>query len=234
MPDDHEILPPSELIQRLSVALIQISRGDPIVALRNELDVRFGAVDGRLAAMDKATDLQHQDMVRVPTLLQSAIKDVRELLAQELKTEVAILRGELDRMLAETTATFATVNLRFVEWEKRSRDLDEARALALAAALQAAKEAVTEQNRSNNTAIAKSEASFSEQIKQMQTTSEAANRATNEKIDDIKSRLDRGEAGIAGAQHSTTERRLDAGTIMGFLALIGVFLSIVIQFFYNK
>jgi hypothetical protein len=178
--------------------------------------------DANLTARDEAVRILHEDMVRVPTLLDRAEQNI-----------TALLRGEIDKLEAVTNERFAAVSLRFGELEKRSKDLDEARATALAAALQAAKEAVGEQNRSNTTAISKSELAVGESIKQLQATFDAANRATNEKIDDLKSRLDRGEGGTIGERHMTSERRLDMSAIIALLALAGVFASIILQFVHH-
>lgn len=109
------------------------------------------------------------------------------------------MRREISHVMELADEKLFTVNLRISEIEKRAKDLDEARALALAAALQAAKEAVGEQNRSNTTAIGKSEAATEKSIQELRDTFNAAIGATNGKIDDITSRLDRGEGGHTGA-----------------------------------
>lgn len=153
----------------------------------------------RLDAMDKASDVAHQDMVRVPTLLDRAIT-----------TAQAVLEEKLKAILSVTTEKFARVDGIFT-----------ANALALSAALQAAKEAVAEQQRSNTTAITKSETAVSDQIKQMQINFEVGLRGLNEKIDDIKSRMDKGEGGTAGAGLARTEGRLDSGlTVTVFQACL--------------
>jgi hypothetical protein len=57
------------------------------------------------------------------------------------------------------------------------------------AALQAAKEAVGEQNKSNALAIAKSEATFTKQIDQIGVLISTMQKGIDDKIDDMKSRL---------------------------------------------
>jgi hypothetical protein len=171
-----------------------------IVGLTENMSARFDAITTRLDGMDKATQILHGDLVRFPTILDREISCARDLLESKMKriSDVAIEK-------------FARVDVLFVEGDKRTQQLSTANALALAAALQAAKEAVAEQNRSNTTAIAKSETAVSEQIKQMQVTFETGLRSTNEKIDDIKSRLDKGEGGSIGSSGARTEYRLDRG-----------------------
>jgi hypothetical protein len=69
---------------------------------------------------------------------------------------------------------------------------------ALAAAFKAAQDAVTEQNKASATAISKSELATAESIKQLQTIFQTASQATNDKIDDLKSRMDKGEGRAKG------------------------------------
>jgi hypothetical protein len=69
---------------------------------------------------------------------------------------------------------------------------------ALTAAFKAAQDAVTEQNKSSALAISKSEISTAESIKQLQTIFQTANQATIDKIDDLKSRMDKGEGHSKG------------------------------------
>ena len=121
--------------------------------------------------------------------LRRELLNLRELLESQLKNQTDVAEGQ-----------FARIDTLFVEGEKRSQALRVADSLALAAALQAAKEAVGEQNRSNGLAISKSEASFIEALKQQQTLFQTEIKAANDKISLIISRLDKGEAGLAGGQ----------------------------------
>lgn len=200
----------NDVLNKLSDALIQVSRGDPLVALRNETQAQFRAMADRLTSMDKATELQHQDLVRVPTLMDREMSAAKELLRAELKTAFEVLRTLID------------------ESEKRYRELKAAEALALAAALQAAKEAVAEQNRSGALAISKSEAATGENIKQLQVAFQAANQATNEKIDDIKSRLDKGEGGSVSERANRTESRLDTSLVVSIVSAMAAVVAVTV------
>ncbi len=159
-----------------------------IVGLSENISAKFEAIGVRLNAMDKAVTVFHDDFTRVPTQVDRAIKDLRQL-----------MESKIDKVVEVTVERFARVDVLFVEGDKRTQQLSTANALALAAALQAAKEAVAEQNRSNTTAIAKSESAVGEQIPQLQVSFQTVNQGANEKIDDIKSRLYRGEGGNFGA-----------------------------------
>jgi hypothetical protein len=67
------------------------------------------------------------------------------------------------------------------------------------AALQAAKEAVGEQNKSNALAIAKSEATFTKQIDQIGVLISTLQKGLDEKIDDLRARQTVSESRKAGA-----------------------------------
>lgn len=192
MPDE-ELLAPSDYLNKLSEALVQISRGDPLVALRNELVTRFAGIETRFEAIDKATALQHEDAVRIPTQIDRAISGLRDFIEQLLETKIEEMHGKLNTHIGETNERFTQVNIMFVESDKRNQQLKAAEALALAAALQAAKEAVAEQNRSNTLAINKSEIAVGESLKQILANVQVTNQSMTDKIDDIKSRQDKGE-----------------------------------------
>ena len=66
------------------------------------------------------------------------------------------------------------------------------------AAFKAAQDAVTEQNKSSALAISKSEFATAESIKQLQAIFQTAIGAINDKIDDMKSRMDKGEGRSKG------------------------------------
>lgn len=205
-------------------------------------------IDARLDGMEKAVQVFHDDLVRVPTQTDRAIAGLRELLetrmdgmdavAQLLKERVEGKNGGLDdeikhlRELMQSTideqssmanqkfasiearlierriafdTRFAAIDIRFGERDKRSEQLTLADKTAVAAALQAAKEMVGAQNTSNNIAIAKSEASTAESIKQLQTLFTTANSALTVRVDELKGRLDRGEGRTSISEPGTSD-----------------------------
>jgi hypothetical protein len=230
--DDPEILPP-ELIDKFSAALVQITRGDPVVALRSELAVRFGAISTRLEAMDKATDLQHQDMVRVPTLLMQAIGNLRDLLHQEMMTIEASLKGELAKNAVSagerfdgsiavvnekitslanvTTQQFKSIDDKFAEKDK-----------AVSVGLSAQKESATAQQDSNNTATRKMEDNFTKLLDQGRDLLAEVRRNTETQITDIKSRLDKGEGRTGGGRDNMA---LIIALVVAGAAVAGLFVQ---------
>jgi hypothetical protein len=156
MADEQEVFPPErDILNKLSAALTYsgIARGDPIIALRNEFSTQLRSLETRFEAFDKATDLAHEDMVRVPTQVQTAVGSLRELLEQLVETKIAEIRGELNRHAAETAQKFHNVDGQFTERDTRTDQRAGDTKLAVDAAFAAAKEAT-----------AKIEAGFTKQI----------------------------------------------------------------------
>jgi hypothetical protein len=100
-----------------------------------------------------------------------------------------IVRDEVANIQALHDEKFASITLQFAERDKRTEQLSIADKTAIAAALQAQKEAAGAQNEANAAAIAKSEAGFTKQIDQITTLISAGAKASDDKIDDIKDRL---------------------------------------------
>jgi hypothetical protein len=93
---------------------------------------------------------------------------------------------------------------------------------ALTAAFKAAQDAVSEQNKSSALAISKSELATAESIKQLQTIFQTASQATNEKIDDLKSRMDKGEGHSKGLGDGW-------GWIVGGIGVVAVIVDLVLR-----
>lgn len=89
---------------------------------------------------------------------------------------------------------------------------------AIAAALQAQKEDAAARNESNAIAIAKSEAGFTKQIDGIGALIASASKATDDKISDIKARLDRGDGHGGGLRDGW-------GYIVGAAGLVALLVS---------
>jgi hypothetical protein len=102
----------------------------------------------------------------------------------------------IDRSIGHLNAVhsekFNSIQTQFRERDTRAEQTSKDSKTAVDAALQAAKEAVSEQNKSNTLAVTKSETATTKQIDQIYTLINASNKATDEKINDIKGRLDQG------------------------------------------
>ncbi len=181
----------------------------------------------KLDAMERATNLWHDDLVRVPTEVQRAVEALRDLLEQTIITSKANFEGQINT-LSETVKAdkevlvaglkrledvseqrFARIDAGLMERDKRADQLALANSAALAAALSAQKEAAAEAQKSAALAIGKSEGATSEAIKQGQTLFQTGLQSLTNQVNDLKSRLDKGE-GSRTISDPATETRLAA------------------------
>jgi hypothetical protein len=200
---------------------------DPTVlttaALLREIGNLRGELLSRVEGIEKSIVVSHEDMVRVPTLLDKALEQLETLMdtrircAQELSDArfsamdkaIALLQVINDRSPAEVDRKimglqklheekFASIANQFSERDVRTDTSARDSKVAVDAALQAAKEAVGVQQQSNALAINKSETTTKEQITALGILIQSNTKNTDEKIDDIKQRLTRIEGTASG------------------------------------
>lgn len=142
----------------------------------------FGALKelilSRLGAIEAGIEVAHQDLVRVPTEVQKQVGGLKELLETRI--------DDSDKIIDEK---FKNIEKRLNLNEESRMELKKDTATAVDAALKAAKEAVNEQNASNEKAINKSEAATTKQIDQLGTLVNEIKKGFEDKITDIKERL---------------------------------------------
>jgi hypothetical protein len=178
-------------------------------AIRN-LEAR---IQTRLDAMDKAQALFHEDLTRVPTSVDRAVLQLRELLAERM-----------NKIEEVSEQRFIRIDSGFTERDKRTDQLTLASSTAIAAALQAQKEAAGETQKSSALAIDKSEKSTIEALKQLQTLFQTAMSASTTQINDLKSRLDKGEGRTTGLGDGWAYLIGALGVIVGVLGVVELFL----------
>ena len=144
------------------------------------IKARKEVVDVHLAALEKAIVIAHEYAVNKAASL-------RELLEAKINT--------VDSVGLEK---FQGIDNRFLERDTRTQQAADESRISLDAALAAAKEAVSEQNKANAQAIAKSEVATQKQIDALVALMGTSNQSLEDKIADIKSRIDRGEGGSVG------------------------------------
>ncbi len=147
----------------------------------------------KIEALKEAFDRQALDHQRVPTLLQTATLNLRELMESKIHASTQQIEANLSALSEVTRQQFNTIAVRFEEIDKRTVQLSIADKTAIAAALQAQKEAAGAQNEANSSATAKMEKNFSDLIAQGQTMLQEIRRNNENQINDLKSRLDKGE-----------------------------------------
>lgn len=229
-----------------------VPRPDPTVRTLDQLATAIAATkelfDARFDAMDKAILLVQQQANATPAPLQvqaqverlSAVVEERALALKALSEERFRALNQMFRELEERARIAAitqrdTIELRTTLFDEQIKSIHGRFAqdgIAVAAALNAAKDAVAEQNRSNSTAISKSEVAVGEQIRQLQEVNRTAAAGTTVQLDDVRVRLTRIEEWRVVASTNITERKSDdKDSKASNLVVIGLFITVAIAAF---
>jgi hypothetical protein len=185
-----------------------------IEQLQREISNLRELFEVRLDAMDKAVVLFDQNLTRVPTEVDRQIAHLKELTFANLNS----LSSQMDGRFGFVDSKF---NERDIRTEQAARDSK----IAVDAALQAAKEAVGEQNKSSALAIAKSEAATNKQIDQMGSLIQATMSAVSTQTQDNKERITRLESVKTGSQENSANRQ---STILSMTAILGAVAAIAV------
>jgi len=178
--------------------------------LRRDVSALREILQARLDGMDRATVVLSETVNRTPTIIQTEISHVRELMNEKL--------AKIDGEAAEK---FRSIEQQFAERDVRTEQSATASASALAAALQAAKEAVFEQAQAAAKAAEKTELSFTKQIDAIGLQIKTVSDGFGDRIGELKERIDRGEGNSAGASGQRTETRLNMASVVS-LALLAI------------
>jgi hypothetical protein len=212
-----------------------------ILALRELLEVTLGSSGDILGLMRSVLETRLDGMDKATKLLQ----DIADKLPARIDEKIAALREIQGMQLVALESThgekFRSIETQFKERDVRTEQSGKDSKTAVDAALQAAKEAVGEQNKSSGSAIAKSEASTMKQIDQLGTLIQAVTKTADDKISDLKDRIaeiiarqtkfeGRGEGQAAGtddARHTVNQTRVasrDTMVVAGIIvtAILGV------------
>lgn len=154
--------PTVRTIEQLMLAIANLKElmESQIAGIKNILETRL---DG----MEKAILLVHEENNKVPGKIVEKVQQLEGI------------QGE----------KFRSIGTQFAERDTRTEQTSRDSKVAVDAALQAAKEAVGEQNKSNALAIAKSEAAFTKQIDQIGILISTQQKGSDDKIDDLKARV---------------------------------------------
>ena len=134
----------------------------------------------------------------------------------------AAIKTEVDRLQELHEEKFRSIAVQFAERDTRTEQTSRDSKVAVDAALQAAKEAVGEQNKSSALAIAKSEAATTKQIDQILVIIQSTTGGLNDKIDDIKSRLTLIEGRAGGISASW-------GVLVGVMVVVGIVVGMIVK-----
>ena len=200
---DPTVLTTEQLERMKEVVLREILASREIV--ESKLIGIKSVFETRLEGMDKAISLVQLQTDVFPTKVQ---------------VEVA----HLQRLHQEKFDSIAT---QFQERDTRNELSSRDSKVAVDAALQAAKEAVGEQNKSNALAIAKSEATFTKQIDQIGILVASMGKGFDDKVDDIKSRLQAMESQKKGAGDAWAIWFAAAGIAIGIGGVLVTAISLI-------
>jgi hypothetical protein len=212
---------------------------DPTTLTTQQLAVAIEGVkqlfDAKLMEMSKAVLLLQQAADRRPTIGEVSLKLDEKFIAieQRFKDLGTYFTSSIESMSngfhnderfmsvwngikaerERSDQQFLRVDQQFVQLEKLAAQLKIAGDTAVAAALQAQKEAAGEQTKSSAAAISKSEAATGESIKQLQALFQTSIGGLTTQVLDLKSRLDKGEGGVTGKTLATDDYRYERGIV---------------------
>lgn len=148
--------------------------------------------------LDKAEKSIVVSIDKVQTEQRSNLTDAEKRVNEKLESMSKNFDQSFGQHRVVDDEKFRSIETQFTERDKRIEQLSIADKTAIAAALQAQKEAASATNESNAAAISKSEIGFTKQIDQIYTLVASMAKSSDDKINDLKSRLDRGEGHTRG------------------------------------
>ena len=178
--------------------------------LRDAIDAVRKVIETRLDGMDKAIELLRVTSTeKFPLMVESKVLNLKDLHDEKFKS----------------------IQTQFLERDTRTEQTSRDSKVAVDAALQAAKEAVGEQNKSSALAIAKSEAATTKQIDQIIALITTTTAGLNDKISDLKDRLTLIEGKGFGSATTATSQQNNASFLVAVvataIALGGMILAII-------
>jgi hypothetical protein len=192
-----------------------------IAAFREVLDVRFAELNRAIAAV---TGLVY----KLPADAEAKAIQLRAEIDRQVLALRELIMSQVEGVRGVSDEKFQALDARLVERDAQAAQAARETRISTDAALAAAKEAVAEQNAANAQAIAKSELSTQKQIDAMSLLMDNSNKSIEDKIADLKTRLDRGEGRSTGSTETRTEKRLDTGTVLQTVAVLATIAGLVI------
>lgn len=181
-------------------------------SIKNDLLSRGNVADTKIQGQHDLFGSRLDGMEKAVTLLQN----ISDRIPAQMDDKVAHLRNLHQEK-------FDSITTQFVERDVRTEQTAAGVKIAVDAALQAAKEAVGEQNRSFALATAKSEAATTKQIDAQALSIQTAYKGLDDKIIDMKDRLTRIEAmglGVARGTGEFQERQHETNSLQNIAATL--------------
>lgn len=150
-----------------------------------------------------------REMASLREIMDVRTDGVERSLEQQLAAAVELILSRIKNVADVSNERFLGIATQFLERDTRTEQAAQESRISLDAALAAAKEAVSEQNKANSLAIGKSEDATKERLDALQLLFSTSNKSLEDKISDAKSRLDSGGGREQGTAETRTEQRTD-------------------------
>jgi hypothetical protein len=165
--------------------------------------------DAQLIAIKEGLEVAHEDYVRVPTLLDRSVGEIKELFETKIGATKELLEEKITCAAHVRQEQFHALDVQLEARAERARDLDAARESALNHALAAAKELVAAAN--NN---------FTKQIEGLQLSTGSQIKSLDEKVNDLRDRFTHISSTTQGAFDNRRDARDHTSLIIAGLALL--------------
>lgn len=201
-----------------------------IFGLRELLEVKLGEASSAVDLVRKIIETRLDGMDEAIRLLQDTADKFHDRFPVRIDEKIAALREVNEQRFNAVTATheekFSSIQTQFRERDVRTEQSSKDSKVAVDAALQAAKEAVGEQNKSSALAIAKSETATTKQIDQLGMLIQTMTKGFDDKIVDVKDRVTRIEGTGSGVSATVGYVVGGVGILIGLGGLILAFLRV--------
>jgi hypothetical protein len=186
-----------------------MEKSDPSYLTTQSLTREIGALKEilvtRLDGMDKAIIVLNETRDKIPTEIDTHIKQLRDLILEKFET---------------VQERFTSIQTQFKERDIRVEQTAKDTKVAVDAALQAAEKAVGKQTEAFGLSIAKSETVTSEKISQQGLLISTMTSGLSSQIIDVKERLTRMESEAKGQADAVNNRQASTSSNVGIVGLI--------------
>lgn len=236
---------------------------DPTVLTTQQLNREIGKErdisDAKFAEINRALDSLEKEIRNVENRSHADVRNLKHLLYDHFKSyderyashkQLNEKADEENKRYIDMTASGITAQIvglkayhdegaRTIEHRFDLMERDITRRVmdtkaTIEAAFVASKEASSEQSKSNAIAVSKSEAAFSDQIKQLNINLQTITNAVNDKIDDVKDRVNLVEQAYKSGEGHTKGVGDMWGWVVGFIGVFSTIVTLVIMVMERK
>ena len=148
------------------------------------------------------------------------IEKIQSILQRALDDRPDVITKEIEHLQKLHQEKFSSVDKQFIERDARVEQAAGAVKIAVDAALQAQKEAVGKQQEASDRAITKSEVATTKQIDQIGVIIQTNTNNTNDKFDDVKTRLNLMDGIIKGGKEHKDDSRANIAIGVSVLMMV--------------